>query len=147
MESGETFVEDFLEHYGVKGMKWGVRRDQALLDRIAGRRNRAVGGTRQERKAANKKAKQDWKDYKSSTTRQERRSDRKAAIESKANFILDKALNSPTTLFEIHTPGNVKTLTTGKALVDHLSAGGAFSPVYTDISDIRLGSPKYNPRS
>ena len=30
--------EEFLQHYGVKGMKWGVRRSQAQLDRAAGRR-------------------------------------------------------------------------------------------------------------
>jgi hypothetical protein len=29
--------EEALEHYGVKGMKWGVRRDQRSLDRAAGR--------------------------------------------------------------------------------------------------------------
>jgi hypothetical protein len=26
-----------LEHYGVKGMKWGVRRDQRVLDRLSNR--------------------------------------------------------------------------------------------------------------
>ena len=30
-------LEDVLEHYGVKGMRWGVRRSQAELDRAAGR--------------------------------------------------------------------------------------------------------------
>lgn len=30
-------LDNFLAHYGVKGMKWGVRRSQAQLDRAAGR--------------------------------------------------------------------------------------------------------------
>lgn len=43
-----TDVDDFLMHYGVKGMKWGVTRSQASLDRAAGRA---------EKKAAKKEAK------------------------------------------------------------------------------------------
>lgn len=31
-------VDEFLAHHGVKGMKWGVRRSQVELDRLAGRR-------------------------------------------------------------------------------------------------------------
>jgi N-acetylglutamate synthase-like GNAT family acetyltransferase/2'-5' RNA ligase len=34
---GEQLVADFLEHHGVKGMKWGVRRSQSQLDRASGR--------------------------------------------------------------------------------------------------------------
>lgn len=41
-EYGVDFVERFLktdaEHAGVKGMRWGVRRSQAQLDRAAGRK-------------------------------------------------------------------------------------------------------------
>lgn len=40
---------DFLQHYGVKGMKWGVRRSQAQLDREAGR----PPTRRQQRRASN----------------------------------------------------------------------------------------------
>lgn len=46
-----------LEHYGVKGMKWGVRRDQATLDRAAGRRPAGVS------RRTNRKARKDAKEY------------------------------------------------------------------------------------
>ena len=38
----EIVSEGDLEQYGVKGMKWGVRRSQAQLDRAAGRRPEGV---------------------------------------------------------------------------------------------------------
>lgn len=146
MEPAETFIEDFLEHHGVKGMKWGVRRDQALLNRIAGRRTSATGGTRDERKATNKQNRENYKAYKSSTTRKERRIDRKKAVESKANFLVEEALKNPTTLMVIRSPGNVPTLTSGKEFIDHLSRGGYMDPIYTDITDMRIGDKNYNAR-
>lgn len=60
MEPVETFIEDFLEHHGVKGMKWGVRkkkksRSTSMLDwkpkkggnikRPSQARNILLGGT------------------------------------------------------------------------------------------------------
>lgn len=50
--------EDFLEHYGVKGMKWGVRRTQQQLARASSNRkaardpNTPEGAERARRKAA-----------------------------------------------------------------------------------------------
>lgn len=50
----EATIDD-VEHYGVPGMKWGVRRSQASLDRAAGRkpaRPKKVRTSRKERKVA-----------------------------------------------------------------------------------------------
>lgn len=45
------FVEDFLAHYGVKGMKWGVRKapvtKKVKVTEIPGRRLKTSGGTGQ----------------------------------------------------------------------------------------------------
>lgn len=60
----ETHGEEaFLEHYGVKGMKWGIRRSEALLNRIRGKSpreaaeltdefNQRVGGINSDRAGA-----------------------------------------------------------------------------------------------
>jgi hypothetical protein len=45
----ELSVEDFLEHYGVKGMKWGIRRERKPSKIFA-------PTTKEERKANRKKA-------------------------------------------------------------------------------------------
>ena len=36
-EVSDMWGYNHLCHYGVKGMKWGVRRDKEELDRLAGR--------------------------------------------------------------------------------------------------------------
>lgn len=47
----EDYEIKFLEHYGVKGMKWGVRRTQEQLDRAAGRPVRKSSSSKDPKKA------------------------------------------------------------------------------------------------
>lgn len=44
----QTDREAYLEHYGVKGMKWGVRRSRAALARLGGKAKSAAVGTKDE---------------------------------------------------------------------------------------------------
>lgn len=37
LEHGEDSIEDVIEHHGIKGMRWGVRRTREELDALAGR--------------------------------------------------------------------------------------------------------------
>lgn len=126
-------MEPFLKHYGVKGMKWGVRRDEATLNRIAGRKVKAVGGRNTDAKSVNAQAKKDWKAYKDSTTRKERREDRQKALEEKANYLIETALKNDKSLILISGPYGGGTLVSGREFVDHLSNRGAFAPLYTDV--------------
>ena len=128
-----------LYHYGVKGMKWGVTKDEVLLRKIAGdeRQLRAGGGTRQERKALNKQSKQDWKDYKQSTTRSERRTDRQTARAEKMAYLYDTVKNDPAAMVETRDPYGYKTLITGKEFTTHLENGGSLNVPATEISHYR----------
>lgn len=54
-DDAEEFVEDFLAHYGIKGMRWGVRRSQepskVRTSLSPGRRVRTTGGEGQKASA------------------------------------------------------------------------------------------------
>ena len=75
----ESTIDD-IEHYGVPGMKWGVRRSQASLDRAAGRKpakKKKVRSTRATRKA--EKAKQKTAAARAKSKDRSTKSGRKAA--------------------------------------------------------------------
>lgn len=131
---------DILKHYGVKGMKWGVTRDEVTLRKIAGdeRRVGVAGGTKEERKALKNEVKQEWKDYKKSTTSAERRADRRQAQSEKMAYIYDKVKNDPAAMVETRDPYGYRTLLTGKEFVTHLENGGAINVPATEISSYRM---------
>lgn len=53
---GESFVGDFIEHFGVKGMRWGVRRNRKQLAKASEERAGGEAGSNS-RRASNAKSK------------------------------------------------------------------------------------------
>ena len=103
---GERFVENFLEHHGVKGMKWGIRKaEYKSLD-----------------KASRKK-------YRKKTSK-ERRTDRDTAYKENLKVVVAAAASKPQGVFvSTRRPGDGSNmLLTGKEFTAHLAKGG-----YVDI--------------
>jgi hypothetical protein len=119
-------INEFLAHYGVKGMKWGVRRDEAVLARITG--GKLADETKEEKQA--------YKAYKKSTSGKERRQDRRGARESLAAHIVETSVANPKNFVKVGTPG-YPTLMRGQEFVDYLSRGGAFNPMTTSITNLQ----------
>lgn len=102
-------VDDFLAHYGVKGMKWGVRRNRVSGDSSSSAKPKRL-------------------------TRKEKRVEKKAFYEAKASRILNKALEDPEVLVSIRTPNSpYPTIATGREFVSHVTRGGMFDIRATDI--------------
>lgn len=136
-----------LKHYGVKGMKWGVRKDEEVLNRLTkGPLRPAIDispgrpkTSRQERKATRAQGKKDWAEYKSKTTKEERKTDKKKAIESKLNYLVSEAAKDPMRGFStIDAKGNYH-LVTGQQFMEQLARGGHVNVAYTDITVYRSG--------
>lgn len=120
-----------LGHHGVKGMKWGVRRDEELLARIGGKRLRGED--------AATKAK--YKEYKKTTSRKERKADRREVRESRARYLIEEAGKTPTRLFVISTPQGLIGMQ-GKEFIEKLSLGMPFDSLGSGGTDIFLPQSK-----
>lgn len=112
-------VDEFLAHYGVKGMKWGVRK-----------RSGDSSGSSEKRLSR--------KDFKAKVS-----SEKAAFYENKASRILDEASKDPKTLISIKTAGTYPTVVTGKEFVSYLSSGGSFDIRATDVYARRTAEGPY----
>ena len=100
-------VDAFLEHYGVKGMRWGVRRSSQ-------NETSSPKKSRREKRAEKKAAKQEF-------------------YNQKAQRIIAKAMEDPDTLVALKTTDTYPTIVTGREFIEYASKGGFFDVKYTDI--------------
>jgi hypothetical protein len=112
----DTQIDDFLEHHGVKGMRWGVRR---------GNTPSAPSG-RKVAKALKKEAQ-----MKTAKERQD-------FYQAKANNILKVASKDPDSLIALRTP-NDRVIVTGKEFLNHMAQGGVMDIRATDVYATRPG--------
>lgn len=118
--SNETEV--FLAHYGVKGMKWGVRRSQAQLDRASGSR-------KESRKEYRARVKQEQNEF----------------YNKKMSSIVDKAAkDGDDVMIKTLYGGELyQTITTGSDFVKQLSKGRAFDVTVTEVYAIKTADGPY----
>ena len=115
----DTAVDEFLAHYGVKGMKWGKRK--------AGQSDSSSKPKRLSRKEFRSKVK----------------ADKKAFYEKKANDIISKTAKGSKVLISVSDGFSAPTVVTGKEFKDFLEKGGAFNVQYTDVFAERGNSGPY----
>lgn len=111
-------VDEFLAHYGVKGMKWGVRKSSG-----------DSSGSSEKRLSR--------KEFKAKVS-----SEKNAFYENKAARILDEATKDPKTLISVKA-GTYPTVVTGKEFVSYLSNGGSFDIRATDVYARRTAEGPY----
>lgn len=116
-------VDRFLEHFGVKGMRWGVRRTDEQLARAS--KGKKDSSSKSEKESTSKPKK---------LTRQEVRQEKREFYEKKASRILAEAAEKPDVLVSVLTPhSQFPTVVSGREFVDYARRGGAFN---TRVSDI-----------
>ena len=108
-----------LMHYGIKGMKWGVRKKSAGGD------SDDSGGTSSKPKKQSR-----WQ------RRKEERRARAEAEQKRAAEILDLAAKNPTSMVRVRTQYGTY-LTTGEEFVNYAMSGGAF-----DIRTLAINVPE-----
>lgn len=112
-------TETFLAHYGVKGMRWGIRKKTDVSSKPKRLSRKEI--------------------------RQINREGRKKFYEDKANRILSEASKKgDDVLIKIVTPGSTyPTVVTGKEFTNYLAKGGAFDIKMSDVYATNRGNGGY----
>lgn len=108
----EEHVDNFLEHFGVKGMHWGQRKSEE-----------SSSSGSMSTKVKPKKL-----------TRKEVKAERNAFYQDKSNRILETASKDPEALIKVRTPfDTVPSIVTGQEFMDYMKRGGYMDIRVTDI--------------
>ena len=108
VKMADISTEEVLEHFGVKGMRWGVRNKQSSTPKISRKQNRQM----------NREARAKFDQEKMITLY--------AEAKKAGNKVLVETMLPG-------TPAGVKTVITGEQFVKHLEAGGALNVRTTEI--------------
>lgn len=137
-------LDDVLAHFGVKGMKWGVRRDPRTGARPisvalnssrfgqAANKNAERYMAKQNRNAAEKAARP------KKLTSAQVKAEKADFYQRKANNILKTAAKDPESLIALRTH-NDAVIVTGKQFIDHMVSGGVMNIKMTDVYATRRG--------
>lgn len=116
-----------LIHAGVKGMKWGVRKeDDALLSRVVG--YKSTSETSEDRAR--------YKEYKNTTSKSQRRLDKRDVLTARINYVIEDSLSKPLNFVVAGTIG-AQTLMSGKEFVEKMGMGMAINPMATYVTDLK----------
>ena len=111
-------TDDFLEHFGIKGMKWGVTRKEGSDGNVGSnpknKKPEKTVETRKERKVRQK-------------------ADKEKFYQDKANNLLKTASEQPLSLIYLKDQSPIPTVVTGKEFMDHMTKGGLMDIKMTDV--------------
>lgn len=113
----QDLTDDFLAHYGVKGMKWGVRKDKKATDK-------------ESRKDYRKRVKAERDDFNT----------------KKIDAVFNRALAGGDNILvsTMYAGDYAVTIESGKSFVRNASSGAAFNANYTDVFAERSSDGVFN---